>query len=74
VGGWGGIRKQPVSYIVQDFRRRLIANKWDQWVNLCQRLMEINLNENQDRFVWALTSSGKFTVKSMYGDMMNGHT
>jgi hypothetical protein len=24
------------------FRRRLIDDKWDQWVHLCQRLMEIN--------------------------------
>jgi hypothetical protein len=46
------------------FRRRLIADNWDQWVHLCQRLMEINLNDDQDRFVWDLTSSGKFSVKS----------
>jgi hypothetical protein len=56
------------------FRRRLIGDKWDQWVHLCQRLMEITLNEEQDRFVWGLTQSGKFTVKSMYGDMINGQT
>jgi hypothetical protein len=36
--------------------------------------MEINLNDNQDKFVWDLTSSGKFTVKSMCADMLNGHT
>jgi hypothetical protein len=36
--------------------------------------MEINLNDDQDKFVWDLTSSRKFTVKSMYGDMLNGHT
>jgi hypothetical protein len=36
--------------------------------------MEINLNDDQDKFIWGLTSSGKFTIKSMYGDMLNGHT
>jgi hypothetical protein len=35
--------------------------------------MGISLNKDQDKFVWGLTSSGKFTIKSMYGDMLNGH-
>jgi hypothetical protein len=56
------------------FRRRLIGDKWDQWTHLCQRLMRINLNDDIDKFVWGLTSTGKFTVKSMYNDILNGHT
>jgi hypothetical protein len=29
---------------------------------------------SQHRFVWRLTTSGVFLVRSMYGDLMNGHT
>jgi hypothetical protein len=56
------------------FRRVLRGNKWSSWVNLCRKLIRINLNEDNDRFVWDLTSTGLFTVKSMYEDLMNDHT
>ena len=32
------------------------------------------MSDEADTFVWKLTDSGKFTVKSMYEDLMNGHT
>jgi hypothetical protein len=56
------------------FRRVLNDHKWNQWVHLCQRLMSIQLNNDQDKFMWKLTETGTFTVKSMYLDLMNGHT
>jgi hypothetical protein len=34
----------------------------------------INLTGNPDVFVSKLNKSGAFTVKSMYSDLMNGHT
>jgi hypothetical protein len=34
-----------------EFRRILSDNKWDAWNNLVQRLMSINLNNNDDKFV-----------------------
>jgi hypothetical protein len=30
--------------------------------------------DDSDRFVWNLTTSGFFTVKSMYKDLMNSHS
>jgi hypothetical protein len=36
--------------------------------------MRVNLNDENDRFVWALTTNDLFTVKSMYEDHMNDHT
>jgi hypothetical protein len=36
--------------------------------------MLTELNSDQDLFVWSLTNSGKFSVKSMYLDMMNDQT
>jgi hypothetical protein len=56
------------------FRRGLSDNNWLQWLNLCQQLMAISLNSEPDVFCWKLTDSGLFSVKSMYLDMMNGHT
>jgi hypothetical protein len=56
------------------FRRALSGNKWNSWLRLCQRLMMVHLTNETDRFVWGLTANGLFTVKSMYEDLMNGHT
>jgi hypothetical protein len=36
--------------------------------------VHVEINSDQDRFVWGLTNSGKFTTKSMYLDLMNDHT
>ena len=56
------------------FRRNLSPDKWELWLQLVQRLMEVNLNEEQDTFVWSLTQSGTFSVKSMYLDLLNDDT
>jgi hypothetical protein len=57
-----------------DFRRVLTGNKWNNWLHLCQRLMMVQLSDNPDKFIWKLTSTRAFTVRSMYLDLMNGHT
>ena len=57
-----------------EFRRNLVGTKWDAWLHLVQRVMTINLKNDEDRFVWKLNTSGSFTVKSMYVDFMNGYT
>jgi hypothetical protein len=56
------------------FRRVLNENKWMAWLHLCRRLMTVNLGDEPDNFVWNLTTSGIFTIKSMYEDLMNDHT
>jgi hypothetical protein len=56
------------------FRRALVGNRWDMWSHLCTRLMDVNLTDQPDSFCWKLTPNGLFTVKSMYEDLMNGHT
>ena len=56
------------------FHRALTGNKWDNWLHLVERLMQVNLADEQDVFVWRLTSSGMFTVISMYLDILNGQT
>jgi hypothetical protein len=56
------------------FRRTFNEHKWNLWINLCQRLIDVQLNNEQDKFIWKLNESGIFSVKSTYCDLMNGHT
>jgi hypothetical protein len=54
-------------------RRFLDGAKWNAWMHLCGQLINIILINEPDRFVWKLTKSGIFMVKSMYEDLMNSH-
>jgi hypothetical protein len=56
------------------FRRTFNDYKYNLWLHLCQRLMSIHLSNEPNTFVWNLNESGLFSVKSMYLDLMNGHT
>jgi hypothetical protein len=62
------------SHLNIAFRRNLDEYKWTRWMHLVGRLIEVNLTDTKDNFVWNLTASKEFTVKSMYLDYMNGHT
>jgi hypothetical protein len=57
-----------------EFRRSLTGFRWERWLHLVSRLMAVSLSSEQVKFVWSLTTSCVFTVKSMYLDYMNGHT
>lgn len=37
-------------------------------------MVSSRLNNDDDKFVWKLTSTGLFSVKSMYADLINNHT
>jgi hypothetical protein len=52
--------------IMASLRRELSGNKWNDWLHLCQRLMMLQLSDNQINLFGS--------VKSMYLDLMNGHT
>jgi hypothetical protein len=52
----------------------LSGNKWDQWTHLLDRLILVQLTGIDDAFKWNLSSLGLFYVKSMYLDLLNGHT
>lgn len=53
------------------FRRALTGNKYERWLHLLERLMDISLTTQPDSFVWGLTNSGVYTVKSMYLYLLN---
>ena len=48
------------------FRRDLIGPRLVSWHNLLSRLDSINLTQGWDVFRWNLTTSGSFTMDSMY--------
>jgi hypothetical protein len=56
------------------FNRTLTGDRWNSWIRLLRSLMEVNLSDEPDIFKWRLTTTGIFSVKSMYADYMNGHT
>lgn len=53
------------------FRIALIGDKWTAWLHLVRRLMEITFTNEPDTFLWRSSSSGLFSVKSMYVDFIN---
>ena len=53
------------------FRRSLVGNRWEEWLHLVRRLMQVQLSQQPDKLRWNLTRSGGFTVKSMYVDVIN---
>ena len=53
------------------FRRTLVGNRWEAWLHLVSRLMDVQLSQWPDQLCWKLTRNGEFTVKSMYLDVIN---
>lgn len=57
------------SPLTISFRRALVGDRLSQWLDLVVSVMNINLNKQNDRFVWSLKNTS-FTVKSMYSGLM----
>jgi hypothetical protein len=56
------------------FRRNLAGDRWLAWLDLVKRLMDIHLTDEKDTFIWKLTDSGQFSVRSLYTELLNGNT
>jgi len=53
------------------FRRNLGGRNIRDWHRIVASLQDVNLQGERDVFVWALHSSGTFSVKSMYAALIN---
>ena len=53
------------------FQRALVGERWNAWMHLVWRLIEVQLSDQPDSIQWKLTSNGRFTVKSFYMDLIN---
>ena len=40
-----------------EFRRNLTGNKWVAWLHMLQKLITVTLTNEDDKFVWKLTST-----------------
>jgi hypothetical protein len=56
------------------FKQAVTGNREARWLHLCRHLMDVQMSSQPYAFVWKLTNSGSFTVKSLYLHYMNDHT
>jgi hypothetical protein len=45
------------------FRRALMGDSWDKWLELMGNVLMVNLNNSKDSFIW--TANKNFSVKNM---------
>jgi hypothetical protein len=57
-----------------EFRRSLVGARWNRWLHLLHRLINVQLEPHDDKFRWRLTQTGKFAVKLMHLDPLNDNT
>ena len=57
--------------VLTHFRRTLVGSRWEAWLNIVRRLMDVQLSQQTDQLCWKLTENGEFLVKSMYLDVIN---
>jgi hypothetical protein len=50
------------------FRRALVVDNWDKWLNLVGSIIMVHLNDHMDSFIW--TANKIFLVKNMYNDLV----
>jgi hypothetical protein len=53
------------------FRRNLVGMNLRDWHRIVTSLQDVNLHDERDVFLWALHSSGNFSVNSMYATLIN---
>uniref|UniRef100_A0A453NP52 Uncharacterized protein n=1 Tax=Aegilops tauschii subsp. strangulata TaxID=200361 RepID=A0A453NP52_AEGTS len=53
------------------FRRALVGERWNAWLHLVRRLIDVQLSDLPGSMQWTLTKNGVFTVKSFYVDLIN---
>uniref|UniRef100_A0A453HRF3 Reverse transcriptase zinc-binding domain-containing protein n=1 Tax=Aegilops tauschii subsp. strangulata TaxID=200361 RepID=A0A453HRF3_AEGTS len=65
-----GIVFQSTPLNIQ-FRRALVGERWNAWMHLVQRLIDVQLSNQPDSMHWKLARNGVLTVKSFYMDLIN---
>jgi hypothetical protein len=60
--------------LIIKFVRAHSITKWATWIHLVRRLKDFQISNGRDVFILKLTTSGVFTVKSLYLNHISGHT
>jgi hypothetical protein len=50
------------------YRRALVGDSWDKWLELVGSVLMVNLNDRRASFIW--TANKNFSVKNMYNDIV----
>jgi hypothetical protein len=50
------------------FRRALVGELWEDWLDLVGKVMVVSLTEHRDCFLW--TTNRAFSVKNLYNDII----
>ena len=53
------------------FRRSLVGEHWNAWLQLIRRLIDVQLTHQADTISWKLTTNGIFSIKSMYLNLID---
>jgi hypothetical protein len=56
------------------FQRALVGHNLLSWNSLVLRMVNIHLSDQRDVLNYPLTTSGQFTVRSMYNAVLNSNT
>ena len=48
-----------------------MGERWNAWMHLVRRLIQIHLSDQSDIIHWKLDTNDTFSVKSMYMDLIN---
>jgi hypothetical protein len=50
------------------FRRDLVGDSWDKWLELVRNVLMVNLNDHKESFI--CTANKNFSVRNMYNDIV----
>jgi hypothetical protein len=50
------------------FRRSLVGELWEEWLDLVGKIVDVSLTEHRDCFIW--TANKAFSVKNLYNDLI----
>ena len=56
------------------FRRALVGDKLRLWTKLVSLIVQVDLVESEDQFVWKISKNSVFSVRSMYRELMQDNS
>jgi hypothetical protein len=61
------LRSNPLNVA---FRRSLVSNNLHAWHHLVAKIVNVQLTDQRDTFMWYVKQNGQFTIRSMYNALI----